>query len=120
MSQSGPSDVEDLLAGDPDPKSREFVWARIWHERNGEIDRDAAFVHLTKLLLLTVDLHVSEDLRVSHVAVGAGDFKVTIQQNPETGSHATIYWRQPAEVRRCQLWPTRSSPSCGSITSLDE
>jgi hypothetical protein len=28
--------------------------------------------------------------------ISAGDFKVTIHRNPETGWHATIYGRQPA------------------------
>jgi hypothetical protein len=27
--------------------------------------------------------------------IGAGDFKVTVHRNPETGWHATIYGRQP-------------------------
>jgi hypothetical protein len=35
--------------------------------------------------------------------IGAGDFKVTVHRNPETGWHATIYGRQPAEVHRCQV-----------------
>jgi hypothetical protein len=35
--------------------------------------------------------------------IGAGDFKVTVHANPETGWHATIYGRQPAEVHRCQV-----------------
>jgi hypothetical protein len=35
--------------------------------------------------------------------IGAGDFRVTVHPNPETGWHATIYGRQPAEVHRCQV-----------------
>jgi hypothetical protein len=35
--------------------------------------------------------------------IGAGDFKVTVHRNPETGWQATIYGRQPAEVHRCQV-----------------
>ena len=35
--------------------------------------------------------------------IGAGDFKVTVHANPETGWHATIYGRRPAEVHRCQV-----------------
>jgi hypothetical protein len=35
--------------------------------------------------------------------IGAGDFKVTTHRNPETGWHATIYGRQPAEVHRWQV-----------------
>jgi len=35
--------------------------------------------------------------------IGAGDFKVTVHRDLETGWHATIYGRQPAEVHRCQL-----------------
>jgi hypothetical protein len=30
-------------------------------------------------------------------------FKVTTHRNPETGWHATIYGRQPAEVHRWQV-----------------
>ena len=35
--------------------------------------------------------------------LGAGDFKVTVHRNPETGWHATIYGRHPSEVHRCQV-----------------
>jgi hypothetical protein len=35
--------------------------------------------------------------------IGADDFKVTVHRNPETGSHATIHGRKPAEVHRCQV-----------------
>jgi hypothetical protein len=35
--------------------------------------------------------------------IGAGDFRVTVHGNPDTGWHATIYGRQPAEVHRCQV-----------------
>jgi hypothetical protein len=35
--------------------------------------------------------------------IGAGDFKVTVHRNPETGWHATICGRRPAEVHRCQV-----------------
>jgi hypothetical protein len=35
--------------------------------------------------------------------IGAGDFKVTVHYDPQAGWRATIYGRQPAEVRRCQL-----------------
>jgi hypothetical protein len=35
--------------------------------------------------------------------IGAGDFRVTVHANPETGWHATIHGRQTAEVRRCQV-----------------
>lgn len=35
--------------------------------------------------------------------IGAGDFRVTIYSNPETGWHATIYGGEPDEVHRCQI-----------------
>ena len=35
--------------------------------------------------------------------IGAGDFRVTVHRNPDSGWHATIYGRQPAEVHRCQV-----------------
>jgi hypothetical protein len=35
--------------------------------------------------------------------IGAGDFRVTVHGNPETGWHASIYGRQTSEVHRCQL-----------------
>jgi hypothetical protein len=35
--------------------------------------------------------------------IGAGDFKVTVHHDPQAGRRATIYGRQQAEVRRCQL-----------------
>jgi hypothetical protein len=35
--------------------------------------------------------------------IGAGDFHVNIHRNSETGWHATISSRQPAEVHRCQV-----------------
>jgi hypothetical protein len=35
--------------------------------------------------------------------IGAGDFQVTVHRNQETGWHATIHGRQPAEVHRCQV-----------------
>ncbi len=35
--------------------------------------------------------------------IGAGDFRVTVHSNPETGWHATIYGRRAAEVHRCQV-----------------
>jgi hypothetical protein len=35
--------------------------------------------------------------------IDAGDFRVTIHRNPETGWHATIYGHRPAEVHRCQV-----------------
>ena len=41
--------------------------------------------------------------------IGAGDFKVTVHRNSETGWHATIDGRQPAEVHRCQVMAVRSS-----------
>ena len=37
------------------------------------------------------------------VRMGAGDFRLMVHRNPETGWHATIYGRQPAEVHRCQV-----------------
>jgi len=48
---------------------------------------------------------------------GAGDFRVTVQRNPETGWHATIYGRQPAEVHGATSWPTRSPLSSASTTN---
>jgi hypothetical protein len=36
------------------------------------------------------------------VRIGAGDFRVTVHRNRDAGWHATIYGRQPVEVRRCQ------------------
>jgi hypothetical protein len=35
--------------------------------------------------------------------IGAGDFKVTVHADPETGWHVMIHRRQPAEVYRCQV-----------------
>jgi hypothetical protein len=35
--------------------------------------------------------------------IGAGDFKVTVHANPETGWHAMIHGRHPAEVHRFQV-----------------
>jgi hypothetical protein len=35
--------------------------------------------------------------------IGAGDFKVTVRSDPETGWHASIHGRQPDEVHRCQV-----------------
>jgi hypothetical protein len=35
--------------------------------------------------------------------IGAGDFKVTVHRNPETGWHAALFGRQPAEVHHCQV-----------------
>jgi hypothetical protein len=49
--------------------------------------------------------------------IGAGDFRVTIHRDPDTDWHATVYGRQPAEVIAARSWPTRSLPSCASITS---
>jgi hypothetical protein len=39
--------------------------------------------------------------------IGAVDFRVTVHCNPETGWHATIYGRQPAEVIVVRSWPIR-------------
>jgi hypothetical protein len=35
--------------------------------------------------------------------IGAGDFKVTVHRNVDTGWHAMIHGRQSAEVHRCQI-----------------
>ena len=35
--------------------------------------------------------------------IGAGDFRVTVHRNLESGWHATIYGNQPSEVHRCQV-----------------
>jgi hypothetical protein len=35
--------------------------------------------------------------------IGAGDFKVTVHRNPETGWHAMICGRQPSKIHRCQV-----------------
>jgi hypothetical protein len=35
--------------------------------------------------------------------IGAGDFRVTVHADPETGWHVMIHGRQPAEVHRCQV-----------------
>jgi hypothetical protein len=35
--------------------------------------------------------------------IGTGDFRLTIHRNPDSGWRATIYGRQPAEVRRSQV-----------------
>jgi hypothetical protein len=40
---------------------------------------------------------------IMKLRIGAGDFRVTVHPNPETGWHATIYGRQPTEVHRCQV-----------------
>jgi hypothetical protein len=35
--------------------------------------------------------------------IGAGDFRVTVHRNPETGWHVTIFGRDPDEIHRCQV-----------------
>jgi hypothetical protein len=40
---------------------------------------------------------------IMKLRIGAGDFRVTVHADPETGWRATIYGRQPAEVHRCQI-----------------
>jgi hypothetical protein len=35
--------------------------------------------------------------------IGAGDFKVTVHRNTDTGWHAMIHGRQSSEVHRCQV-----------------
>jgi len=37
------------------------------------------------------------------VRIGAGDFRVIVQRNPDAGWQATIYGCQPAEVHRYQV-----------------
>ena len=52
--------------------------------------------------------------------IGAGDFKVTVHANPETGWHATIYGRQPAEVHRCQVMADTIAAELSQHYALDE
>ena len=52
--------------------------------------------------------------------IGAGDFRVTIHRNPETGWHATIYGRQPAEVHRCQVMADTIVVALSQHYELDE
>jgi hypothetical protein len=43
--------------------------------------------------------------------IGAGDFKVTVHANPETGWHATIYGRQLHDPRTSDALSRRSGPA---------
>jgi hypothetical protein len=52
--------------------------------------------------------------------IGAGSFLVTIHRNPETGWHATIYGRQPAEVHRCQVMADTIAAELSQHYALDE
>ena len=52
--------------------------------------------------------------------IGAGDFKVTVHANPETGWHATIYGRQLAEVHRCQVMADTIGTELCQHYELDE
>ena len=52
--------------------------------------------------------------------IGAGKFLVTIHRNPETGWHATIYGRQPAEVHRCQVMADTIAAELSQHYALDE
>jgi hypothetical protein len=52
--------------------------------------------------------------------IGAGDFKVTVHANPETGWHATIYGRQPSEVHRCQVMADTIAAELCQHYELDE
>jgi hypothetical protein len=52
--------------------------------------------------------------------IGAGDFRVTIHRNPDTGWHATIYGRQPAEVHRCQVMADTIAVELCQHYELDE
>jgi hypothetical protein len=52
--------------------------------------------------------------------IGAGDFRVTVHRNRETGWHATIYGRQPAEVRRCQAMADTIAAELCQHYELDE
>jgi hypothetical protein len=51
---------------------------------------------------------------------GAGDFKVTVHANPETGWHAMIHGRQPAEVHRCQVMADTIAVERSQHYELDE
>ena len=42
--------------------------------------------------------------------IGAGDFRVTVHRDPETGWHATIYGNQSAEVHRVQVMADTITP----------
>jgi hypothetical protein len=42
--------------------------------------------------------------------IGAGDFRVTVHRNSQTGWHATIYGNQSAEVHRCQVMADTIAP----------
>jgi hypothetical protein len=52
--------------------------------------------------------------------IGAGDFRVTVHGNPDTGWHATIYGRQPAEVHRCQVMADTIATELCQHYDLDE
>jgi hypothetical protein len=52
--------------------------------------------------------------------IGAGDFRVTIHGNPDTGWHAIIYGRQPAEVHRCQIMADTIATELSKHYELDE
>ena len=52
--------------------------------------------------------------------IGAGDFRVTVHRNPDSGWHATIYGRQPAEVHRCQVMADTIAVELCTHYELDE
>jgi len=52
--------------------------------------------------------------------IGAGDFKVTVHRNPETGWHARIYARQSAEVHRCQVMADKIATELSQHYDLDQ
>jgi hypothetical protein len=52
--------------------------------------------------------------------IGAGDFRVTVHRNPDTGWHATIYGHQPAEVHRCQVMADTITAELCQYYELDE
>ena len=57
---------------------------------------------------------------IMRLRIGAGDYKVTVHANPETGWHATIYGRQPAEVHRCQVMADTIAAELCQHYELDE
>jgi len=52
--------------------------------------------------------------------IGAGDFKVTVHANPETGWHVMIHGRQPSEVHRCQVMADTLATELCQQYELDE
>jgi hypothetical protein len=70
-----------------------------------------------------MDMHLKTAAELEEIMkqrIGAGDFRVTVHRNPETGWHATIYGRQPAEVHRGQVMADTIAAELCQHYELDE